>query len=206
MSLFRKVPVSLTSLRLCWPSSEENFTRHQSYTSGTAEDVLECRGLSRPALRILKVGGSGGMLPRENFKIWVPEWLKIQCGPCTCSHVTATRIKGLPTGTFLRAQSEFRCRNGWKYRIRCRFISFKFRCRKFPAARCHLSPFRSPRVAVSRPCRLSEFTSYRAWEVTPFKSIWSTPQHFLLELKLTDCALSDKNTNDSKSCSYNIWG
>ena len=102
------------------------------------------------------------MLPRENVKIWAPEWLKIQCGPCTCSRVTATRIKGLPTGMFLRVQSEFRCRNGWKYRILCRFISYKFRCRKFPAARCRLSPCRSPRVAVSRPCRLSEFTPYRA--------------------------------------------
>ena len=71
-------------------------------------------------------------------------------------------MKGLPTGTFLLAQSKFRCRNVWKYRIRCRFISYTFRCRKFPAARCRLSPFRSPRIAVSRSCRLSEFTPYRA--------------------------------------------
>ena len=31
------------------------------------------------ALSILKLGGSRGMLLRENFKIWVPEWLKSQC-------------------------------------------------------------------------------------------------------------------------------
>ena len=157
MSLFRKVPVSLSEFQHDVTTSCADQTV-QSYTSGTAEHVLEWGGLSRPALSTLNLGGSRGMLPRENFKIWVPEWLKIQCGPCTCSHVTATRIKGLPTGTFLLAQSEFRWRNGWKYRIRCRFIYFKFRCRKFPAARCRLSPFRSPRVAVSRPCRLPEFT------------------------------------------------
>ena len=150
----------MTSLHLCWPSSEENFTRLQSYTSGTEEHVLEWGGLSRPALSIRGVRGHA---PQENFKIWVPEWLKIQCGPCTCSHVTATRIKGLPTGTFLRAQSEFCCRNWWKYSIRCRsIISYKFRCWKFPAARCRLSPFRSPRVAVLRLCHLLEFTPYRA--------------------------------------------
>ena len=124
-----------TSLRLCWPTSEENFTR-QSYTSGTAEQVLEWGGLSRLALSILNLGGSGGMLPREIFKMWVPEWLTMQCGPCTCSHVTATPIKGLPTGTFLFAQSEFHSRNGWKYRICRRFISYKFRCRKFSSAHC----------------------------------------------------------------------
>ena len=82
-------------------------------------------------------------------------------GLCTCSHATATWIKGLPTGTLLRAQSEFRYRNGWKYKIRCRFISYKFRCRKFPAARCRLSPFRSPRVTISRLCHLSEFTPHK---------------------------------------------
>ena len=50
-----------------WPSSEENFTRLQSHTSGTAEQVLEWGGLSRPALSILKLGGCGGMLPRATF-------------------------------------------------------------------------------------------------------------------------------------------
>ena len=82
----------------------------ESYTSWTAEHVLEWGGLSRPALSIL--WGVRGMLPRENVKIWVPEWLKMQCGPCTCSHVTATRIKGLMTGTFLLAQSDFAVETG----------------------------------------------------------------------------------------------
>ena len=57
---------NMTSLRLCWPSSEENFIKLQSYTSGTAEHLLEWGGLSRPALSIFKLGGSGGMLPQEN--------------------------------------------------------------------------------------------------------------------------------------------
>ena len=86
----------MTLLGLCWLSLEENFSRLQSYTSGTAKHVLEWGSLSR------------------------------------------------------------------KYRIRCRFISYKFRCWKFPAAHCRLSPFCSPCVAVSRLCRLSEFTPNRA--------------------------------------------
>ena len=36
---------NMTSLRLCWPRLEENFTRLQSHTSGTAEHVFEWGGL-----------------------------------------------------------------------------------------------------------------------------------------------------------------
>ena len=89
--------------------------------------------------------------------------------PCRCRNfeVPSLRLCWLslqasrPRSLSSRAEW-FRCRNRWKYRIRCRLISYEFRRRKFPAARCRLSPFRSPRVTVSRPCRLSEFTPYRA--------------------------------------------
>ena len=177
MSLFRKVPMSLSeyqhdiTMSMLTKFGRKLYQTSILYVRDCRARVLEWGGLSRPTLSILKLGGSGGMLPQENFKIWVPECLKIQCSPCTCSHVTATRIKGLPTGMFLRAQREFRCRNRWKYRIRCRFISYKFRCRKFPAACCHLSPFRSPHVAVSRQCSLLEFTPYRAlWTGSQIKT------------------------------------
>ena len=183
-------------------TSEENFTRLQSYTSGTAEQVLEWGGLSWLALSILNLGGSGGMLPREICKILVPEWLTMQCGPCTCSHVTAMPIKGLPTGTFLLAQSEFRSRNGWKYRICRRFISYKFRCRKFSSAHCRLSPFRSQRVAVSRPCRLSEFTPYRVLLVIHWWASGSDHfmQAYLVTIACSQCRDPTATYGECSSC------
>ena len=42
---------------------------------------------------------------------------------------------------------------GWKCVIRCRSISDRFCCRKFPAARCRSLSLRSSRVTVPRPCR-----------------------------------------------------
>ena len=108
-------------------------------------------GLRRPALSILCK-----ILKSEFLNGWrcsaVP--VRVRCH-CYANERTTD-------GNVSSRAEWFRCRNRWKYRIRCRLISYEFRCRKFPAARCRLSPFPSPPVTVSRPCCLSEFTPYRA--------------------------------------------
>ena len=56
----------VTSLRLCWLSLQASRPRSTfSWVRG-----LEATGFEHSL---------------QDFKIWVPEWLKMQCGPCACS-------------------------------------------------------------------------------------------------------------------------
>ena len=103
-------------------------------------------------------------------------------------------------------------------------LLYKFHRCKFPAARCRLSPFRSPRVAVSRPCCLSEFTPYRAlmildqgqcfhgwthfsWSDTPKTSklhCWSYKflQIYCLQYLFSPLSVTMKL---AKSCHIRVW-
>ena len=89
-------------------------------------------------------------------------------------------------GKFNFVKSNFFCRNAlqvavWflKRECRCRFLFFLCRCRNFARTACRSSQFHLLHVAVSEPCRLSEFTL--SGPLLCFREIINSEERYLVQ-------------------------